>query len=457
MKYTNFIDRVTELALLDSWHADKKPKLVILFGRRRVGKTELLKEFSKQHRSLYLIARQASSIDQLKHLSLQFSRFFHDGMLEVNPFQSWDGFFTYIASKCKGVPVIIDEFPYLVQSTKGLPSILQEYWDSTLSSLDIFMILCGSSVSMMETLLGYKSPIYGRRTGQVLLEPIPFFDARAFFPSLPVASQVEFYAVAGGTPAYLLEFDESKPLVQNIKENILRKQSFMSQDVEFVLREELDEPRNYFSIILSISKGNTTTGTIVNDTGLDKGTVSKYLGVLADLGIVERRVPVTEKQPRKSRRGIYHLKDNYFKFWFRYVFANPQYIEQDLIDELIEDKLMPSFNAFVGNAFEDICIEWMKRVHAGYIVGRWWDRSEEIDIVCINKRKDHAIFVEVKWSTLSSKDARSIARRLVEKSRLVDTGCSRSSYLIIARFAESKENPGVDGAVIKDLEDLALP
>ncbi len=111
----------------------------------------------------------------------------------------------------------------------------------------------------------------------------------------------------------------------------------------------------------------------------------------------------------------------------------------------------------MGNAFEDICIEWMKRVHAGYIVGRWWDRSEEIDIVCINKRKDHAIFVEVKWSTLSSKDARSIARRLVEKSRLVDTGCSRSSYVIIARSVESKENPGVDGAVIKDLEDLALP
>lgn len=411
-------------------------------------------EFSKRHDCMYMVARQGSAAEQIEQLSSQLARHFDDRVLALNPFRSWDALFSFIEQRCQGIPVIIDEFPYLVQSTKALPSILQEYWDGRFSKQDIFTILCGSSVSMMESLLGHGSPIYGRRTGQVLLEPLGFFDARRFHPSLPVRGQVEFHAVLGGTPAYLLEFDEQASLMENIKERILAKHSFMAQDVEFVLREELDEPRYYFSILHSIAKGNTTMGTIVNDTGLDKGVVSKYTSVLVDMHLVERRVPVTEPHPARSRKGIYMLKDNYFKFWFRYVFANPQYIEQGLHDALVEEKIAPDLDAFVGKAFEDVCIEWMRATHPRHLIGRWWDRTEEIDIVGMNKAADHAFLAEVKWSTLGRQDVARILSNLERKAPLVDTGCSTVERVVIARTIHDKARLASPGVTLLDLDDM---
>lgn len=454
MEYTAFKDRNEELAQMKSWFIEQKSKLVILYGRRRVGKTELLRQFAEKHPSLYLLARQESQNDQIKHLSIQIADFFNDELVRVNPLLSWDAIFTYLIEKAVNIPIFIDEFPYLVQTNKALPSILQDYWDNQFSKINAFIVLCGSSIAMMESLLGYKSPLYGRRTGQILLEPLGFFDAQLFFPLLSAKQKVEFFAILGGTPAYLIEFDEEKDWQENIKEKVLQKNSFLAQDVLYVLREELSEPRYYFSILQSISRGNTSIGRIVNDTGLEKGLVMKYVSVLIDLHILERRIPVTEMHPEKSRRGIYVLKDNFFKFWFRFIFTNSQYIEQGLHDKLLREKIIPEFNSFVGRAFEDICLEWMRRTRKNFIIGRWWDRQHEIDIVGIDASTSMTIFGSVKWSDLKSSEARTIITSLQKDSMFVDTGCENVEYFLIARSIDDKDRLTSMNVHVFDLNDL---
>jgi uncharacterized protein len=370
-------------------------------------------------------------------MSSEIAEFFDDDVLRHSPFQNYDALLIYLAQK--EMPVLFDEFPYLVEANRALPSILQEYWDRYFSKKKAFLVLCGSSITMMESLLEYKSPLYGRRTEQVLLEPLKFKDACEFFPQLKPEEKVLTYAVLGGTPAYLLEFDYRNPLLENIRDRILQKNTFLYQDTMFVLQQELTEPRVYYSIINSIAKGNTRLGSIMNDTGLEKGKITKYLSVLRELHIIERRFPVTEKKPESSKKGIYLLKDNYFKFWFRFVFENNEYIEQGRQDRLVEDKINPVLNNFVGFAYEEIALEYLKvrQEFSDYIFGRWWDKKEEIDVVGLDRNRNRVIFGEVKWKDLSEKDSRQILNRLVEKSVCVKLGEREKS----GDGPESKDNP----------------
>jgi uncharacterized protein len=271
------------------------------------------------------------------------------------------------------------------------------------------------------------------------------------------------YAVLGGTPAYLLEFDYKKSLLENIKDRILKKNTFLYQDTMFVLQQELTEPRVYYSIINSIAKGNSRLGDIMNDTGLEKGKITKYLSVLRDIHIIERRIPITEKRPESSKKGIYLLKDNYFKFWFHFVFENNEYIEQDRQEKLIEDKIRPVLNNFVGFAFEEIALEYLKGSpgFSNYIFGRWWDKKEEIDVVGLDRSQNRIIFGEIKWKDLSEKDARQVLNRLVEKSVEVKWGEREKSdeipekrYLLVGKKVGGKKRLLEDGYQILELDDL---
>jgi AAA+ ATPase superfamily predicted ATPase len=456
-----FLNRKTELSLLENLYAEGKPKLILLYGKRRVGKTELLNEFARRHRALYLVARQETYEGQLKKMSAEIAEFFDDDVLRHSPFQNYDALFIYLAQK--ETPVLFDEFPYLVEANRALPSILQEYWDRYFSKKKTFLVLCGSSITMMESLLGYKSPIYGRRTEQILLEPLKFREACEFFPQLNPEEMVLTYAVLGGTPAYLLEFDYKKSLLENIKDRILQKNTFLYQDTMFVLQQELTEPRVYYSIINSIAKGNTRLGDIMNDTGLEKGKITKYLSVLRDIHIIERRIPITEKRPESSKKGIYLLKDNYFKFWFRFVFENNEYIEQDRQEKLIEDKIRPVLNNFVGFAYEEIALEYLKGSpgFSDYLFGRWWDKEEEIDVVGLDRSQNRIIFGEIKWKDLSEKDARQVLNRLLEKSVEVKWGEREKSdeipekrYLLFGKTVGGKKRLLEDGYLVLELNDL---
>lgn len=451
-----FKNRKEELNLFKELYKKGDAKLIILYGRRRVGKTELLKEFFKEYKGLYLLARQESESEQLRTFSTQIAEFFNDDVLRINPFSNWDALFTYLAEKPR-IPLVLDEFPYLMQSSKKITSILQDYWDNKLSKRNAFIVLCGSSIAMMEKLLDHKSPIYGRRTEQILLEPLKFRDACLFFPkSMNLKDKIIFYSILGGMPAYLLEFDFNKNLRENLLLNFLRKNKLLYNDAFFVLREELKEPRYYFSILYSVAKGNTKTGKIVNDTGLEKSFVNKYLSVLIDLQLVERRVPITEKNLRKSRQGIYLIKDNFFKFWFRFIFENQEYIEQERQEKLIKEKINPELNSFTGKIFEDIVLsEILKNPRfKDYLIGRWWDRTSEVDIVGIDRENKKILIGETKFTKLTKQDIFSIKNSLEEKAKKVNIYGFKESLILVCLECEDKiEIPGLEVFRFEDLID----
>lgn len=436
-----FVNRERELAALNKRYSSGRAEFVIVYGRRRVGKSELIEQFLKGKKGLRLLAREQSEALQLRGFSAELADFFKDKVLATQPFTNWDSLLMYVARRAEKHRLVlaIDEFPYLVQENRALPSILQGHWDRTLRHGKIFLILCGSSLSMMESLLGGKNPLYGRRTGQFLVRPFTFRQALALLGK-DLESAVKAYAVFGGTPAYLVEYDKSKDIRWNIREKILREDAFMFRDAEFLLREEVREPRYYFSILSSIARGNTQLGRIVNDTGLDKGVVSGYLAALGDLHLVERLVPVTERRPEKSRKGIYRLLDNYFRFWFNYVAPAAQYVEKGEQAYVLRRFIEPSLNSFVGLAFEKVAEEIVEELgRLGKLpfkptrIGKWWDRAEEIDLVALNEETGNILFCEVKWG--ENIDGQTLFGELKRKGALVDwnRGRRKEYFCIIAR------------------------
>jgi hypothetical protein len=453
-----WLGRRQELDAMHKIAKSSRAEFLLLYGRRRIGKSELIDHFIKSHSGIRLLAREESQTQQLKQFSQVLAEHFQDAVLKTNPFATWDAFFTYLAEKSKEKRIVIalDEFPYLVEANDSVPSLLQYHWDQKLRHTKIFLIICGSSIGMMESLMGSKSPLYGRRTSQLLLKPLHFADT---LPQVGRARQaVEAYAVFGGTPAYLVEYDRNQGLWENIREKILSPERSLYRDADFVLRQEVREPRSYFSILESIAKGNTRMGGILNDTGLDKGVVAKYLGVLSDLHLVLREVPVTETIPSKSRKGIYRLSDNFFRFWFRFVYPNTQVIEEGRQDWLVDHVIRPRLDEFVGLAFEQVARETLQEMaRTGGLpfrpvkIGRWWDNNSEIDLIGVGEKGN--LFCEVKWS--DNVDASEEVWKL--KQKLVETGLQgEQHFCVIARSFKKKSNEALQ-LDLKDIGRSLLP
>lgn len=398
-----FIDRERELGALEKFWQEKEAQLIVIYGKRRIGKTELIKQFIKRRPHIYFLAQKINEHENLKLLGESVGEFFGDDILARSGFENWKWFFEYLKKHLKKrMVLVIDEFPYLAEANKGISSIFQAGWDEYLKDGPIFLILCGSSISMMEEqVLAYKAPLYGRRTGQIFLKSFPFSLAREFYPGLSFERCLELYSIAGGNPSYLKRFNPGFSLDRNIKENILQPEAFLYNEVEFILREELREPRNYFAILKAIALSKNKVSEIVNETGLQKGILHKYLFILEDLHIIQKEFPVTEKNPLKSRKGIYKLQDQFFKFWFRYILPNKGNIEEGRIDFVLS-KIKKDFNLLVAENYEKIVREIIRDCENRFSpiikIGRWWDRNEEIDIVASNEEENEILFGEVKWS-----------------------------------------------------------
>ncbi len=399
-----FVNRVSELGLLEKRFASPKAELFVLYGRRRVGKTELLARFCEGKRSIFFVSDLGSEISLRTALSGAINSVLF-GSDQVNAiYATWEDLFNALAraSQDERLVVVLDEFPYLATAYPPLTTILQRAWDQTLKNSQVMLILCGSYIGMMEeTVLSYKAPLYGRRTAQYLLEPLQFKDARLFFPTFHPEDQVRAYAVFGGTPAYLNTIESLQTLNQNIQDGILSRGSFLYDEVRFILQQELREPRNYFAILQAIADGKTRLNEIKQATGLDGATA--YLDTLQQLHLVERVVPVTETQPQKSRRGIYRLKDHYLRFWFRYVHPNRSQLERGAAQIILENKVMPEMDHFTSLTFEEVCQQYFWQAGlAGKLpflpnqIGRWWNASEEIDLVMLGE--NDAMLVECKWT-----------------------------------------------------------
>jgi len=455
-----FIDRERELEFLERAYSSNRAEFLVVYGRRRIGKTELLLHFARDKPHVYFLATERPYRDNLRELQRLLSEFLGDRLFGKIAFEDIDELLMAFAERIgdERAILIIDEFPLLIGHHRPVLSLLQKAWDLKLSETRIMLILCGSSVSAMESeVLAYKSPLYGRRTGQWRLTEIPFFHIGEFLPGYTVENLVKVYGITGGIPAYLLQFDPKKGFDENVVERVLSKGAFLYEEAEFLLREELREPANYFAILHAIASGRSRFGEIVNSTGLDKSLVSKYLAVLQRLGIVEREVPVTATLKEASKKGLYSITDNYFAFWFRYVLPNKGYLEAGLAEEVWE-RSKSDFNVYMGSVFKRLIRNpevFLRLTGFRFTkLGRWWRKGEEIDLLALNEREKKALFVEVKWKNLSLKEARGILKDLEKKVELVGLEGWEKGYGLVAKSLEGKEELRAEGWLLWDLEDF---
>ncbi len=451
-----FVDREEELAFLDeAWK--RGPQLIVIYGRRRIGKTELLLRFARDWPHLYFLADKTSIPNNLRRLARRMADYLGRPSFARISFQDWESLFREFV-EWKGeerMVMIIDEFPYLIELSRSVPSEFQVIWDEILSKRDdIVLVLCGSSIGIMESeVLGYRSPLYGRRTGQWKVREIHPLRVREFVPGYTLEDSFRVYGVLGGVPAYLSQLDGSKGFWENVRDLLLRKGSPLYEEVDNLLRMELREPKNYKLVLQALAEGKRRVTEIANLTGLDKALVSRYLEVLRTMDLVAYETPLLESPSTKRRR--YYISDKYFRFWFRYVQPNREMIEEGRSDELIT-LIRRDFDAYMGPVFEEIVRKTVHRIlpFTPLKVGRhWWkERGEarEIDLLAVGEGS--VALVEVKWSDLRERDVERIVGRLRVLYR--ELGLERYGegiFVVVARRAPKME---LEDAHVMDLSRM---
>lgn len=440
-----FVDREDELALLERAWASGKAELFVVYGRRRVGKTALLRQFSQGKPGAYWVA----SISSEATLRRSFTQAL-EGENAAFAYDDWRGAFL----AAQGDPearrlLVIDEYPYLAGAVPGVGTVLQAVWDEVLQDSRLMVVLCGSHIGMMKReAVSYRAPLFGRRTGQIRLRPLPPWGVAAMLPGSGSAAVVETVATLGGVPAYLRMLEQERSIVDNLERLVLDPNGVLHQEPVFLLREELHEPRSYFALLQAIAAGNTRLNEIAQAAGVERAPASRYLATLTDLGVVERTVPVTEPHPEKSRKGIYIIADGFLRFWFRFVapYGSLLAIGQT---EAVRTRLERDLAGFVAPVFEQLSREWIVRAGASgasgalplslRAVGRWWTRQAEIDVVALGE--EGVLLGECKWSTRPvGLDVLTALRARAEIFRS-ETGMEPHATLWFALFSKSGFTP----------------
>lgn len=404
-----FVDRELEMETLQNEYERDGSALVVLYGRRRVGKTTLISEFIKDKKALFFLASEESEAQNRNAFKEKVADFIDSDLLRSAEIKSWDVLFKSIMdTPFDSKPVIVlDEFQYLGKANPAFPSIFQRIWEEILKDRSVMVILCGSLISMMESqTLAYGSPLYGRRTAQIRLKQIPFGYYHEFFPNKSRRELIEMYAVTGGVPKYIELFSESKDIYSAIQKCVLNRSGYLYDEPHFLLQQEVSEVGSYFSIIKAIAAGNSKLSAISSILEIKSTSLTKYLKTLIDLDILEREVPITEENPEKSKKGLYKIKDNYLRFWFAFVYPNMSFIESGhsrIVMNKIRNSLVKNHIAFV---YEDVCKERMWDLNGEGAwpfnftkIGRYWDSKDEIDIVALDPEGKNLILGECKYWT----------------------------------------------------------
>lgn len=453
-----FVNRLAELDFLERRYAEDAAQLIIIYGRRRVGKTELIEKFIQKKKALYFLCTKDSLRENSKELKRKFYELTgREYFLQLET----DSFFDllkYLVDEIKNEKLVIvfDEFSYLIELDKGITSLFQKIWDEILRDKRVFLILSGSSIGMMETeVLGGKSPLYGRRTGDWKVEPFAFRDLVKMLDKFSIDDCVRLWCILGGTPFYLSQVNQELSVERNIVERILKKGEILYSEPRILLREEFREPKTYTLILKYMSLGYSTHGTLSAVTGIEKGNLSKYLSVLEETHLIKYVLPLGSR-----KRGAYLIADPFFNFWFRFVYPNMSDLEIGLVSEVFE-RIRPNLNSYYGLMFEQLAHDLvrMKSIRLPFEfteVRKWWHRGEEIDIVALNEGTKDIAFLECKWSSLSLKAAKSVIDDLRRKAGLVKWGdkARREHYGIIARNIRGKEDLKKEGYLAYDLSDL---
>jgi len=449
-----FIGRKNELSELSKLYNMDGFKFVIIYGRRRVGKTALITEFIKGKDNIFYISTEQNDKASLSDFSERVLERFPAAASALDSFPSWDKAFSYISDQAqkKRIILAIDEYPYIAGGNPAISSILQKHIDTNFKSSNLFLILCGSSMSFMQNqVLGYESPLYGRRSAQFRIEPFDYLDAGLFFPNTSCEKKMQAYAICGGIPQYLNAIAEYDSVMDGVYECFLKSSGILYEEPEYLLKQELREPTVYNSLIASIAGGASKLSEISTKSGEDSKKCSKYLKSLIDLNIIKKEYPYGVKAERNS---TYALRDNMFKFWYRFIPQNITNIESGLGKQVLENRICKYLSAYVGRVFEDACRDYMKRINGTqglpfmfHGIGRWWGTDpetksqKEIDIIA--DADDKAIFGECKWSDYEV--GISVLNDLREKSMTLKRYSDRT-YILFSKsgFHEGIHSPSTD-------------
>lgn len=402
-----FVNREEELRFLNGLLNHEKPRkaqLILIYGRRRVGKSALIRKWAEQSGLPFTYWAAEKTTAELQRAQL-YARIMGVDETDSPIFISWSAFWTAVAPLLvkEDQILLIDEITYIADADEGALSALQHAWDQQLKGSNLAVVMSGSHVQAMETLMHGQSPLFGRFTGNWHLRPLPFSSLGEFFPKWSPAELVNLYATVGGVPAYLEWLDPNKSYMNNLDQVLLSPGSMFLAEPRFLLYDEVREPRTYISILKAIGAGHHVFGKISEKSFVHKNNLSFYLHNLAELRIVERRLPATVKPNEDSRMGRYHLADPYFRFYFR--FLEP--LREDLVydRERVFRYIQEGLNSFVGStAFEELSRQWVyhqsrqgKTFEDFERIGQYWSKTVQIDVVGIDWKRKALLLGECKW------------------------------------------------------------
>jgi len=401
-----FLDREPELSLLQDHLGRPGAGLFVLYGRRRIGKTGLLERaLLGLPRAAYHVGTRSTMAEELSRLSTSVAEAWDVPFLRAQPVRTSEALLAFLEGSDRPGILVLDEFPFLVESDPSLPGLIQAAWDRKLSRSALKLIFCGSSIGIMQdTFFSSRAPLFGRRTGQLRLEPLPVTSLRQAVPWKP-EEVVELAALFGAVPGYLQRLQPSQSLLTNLRQQVLRRGEPLYEEVPFLLREELREPRVYHAILAAIAGGARKFGEISSKVGLDRANLSRYLSVLAELGLLEREVPVTESLPDKSRKGIYRIADPFVAAWFTFVHPYRDLLERGRVDEVVERFVRPRLAPYLSHAVEPVLGRLLRESPDAKLVpfpvafsGRHWSPTCEIDVALLDVERKRALVMEIKWT-----------------------------------------------------------
>ncbi|MGH2538799.1 MAG: ATP-binding protein [Candidatus Promineifilaceae bacterium] len=404
-----FKGRERELALLDRLWRKDEATLLILYGRRRVGKTRLLTHWRGQHaaQALYWVAEPMSALDQLRSFSqalYNFSQPHAPVPMDIS-YSNWEQAFWHVAelSKNQRMALFIDEFTYLLEVEPSIVGTLQKAWDHWLKESNLMLTLSGSQMGLMQNqVLSYEAPLYGRATAHLKLPPMAYGVSGEFFPNYSAADRVTIYAVFGGVPAYWERLDPSVSVMENIQEQLLTSNSFMQEEPLWLLQDFVTDPYNYVGIMQAIARGDRTSARICSRTGLPKGHVSRYLSILRETSFVERAIPITDLP--SSRKSRYFVTDPYLRFYYHFLSAYKTQLaiggQQEAFENM--ERNLPAF--LEDNTWRELCHEWLLRASVnGELpfkvrrVGGAWVGATSVDVVGINEEACEIVLGTCLW------------------------------------------------------------
>ncbi|BBO72803.1 ATPase [Desulfosarcina widdelii] len=442
----NFINRNAELDQLYALYRQEKSALVILYGRRRLGKTTLLNAFSEKHDlpCCYFMADRAGEESQKNAVAISMSAALDEPLLQTVSYGTWYDLFAAFdrfRKKDRKIALIFDEYQYLCQMQPAFSSYIQKWWDEHWSDGNILLILCGSVTSMMyrETMAA-SSPLYGRADAQILLGPLPYNYTRDFFPKRRENELVELYSISGGVPRYLELIREYPSFDEALHKLALHRSGILYREARYLLQEEITTPNTCWSILNALGNGTGRISELGSRLRLPANQLTRYIELLRDLYLIYREVPVLEKNPQKSKKGFYQVADPFLRLWFGAIYPYASFLEFGQI-RVVEERLRPLIDSHIAHCYEKLCREFVsfRAVEMDCLrVGRQWGRNYEIDVAGVNGKNELTVVGECKWSRrkVGLSVLRNLKRKITANKLPVSAGCR---YLLFGKSGFTEE------------------